>query len=1219
MSKKPIKSSLFRFVTLRSPQAIEDKENKAGFVLPSDAVKGTDTLTALSAYYLAIDGVDQNDAAARKTALEGADSDPSFVLIDGKTSLKAISSDLYSFSSWLMRNKSYLSYALVVDNLNLPENYTTTDVLNTLSGMSLSAAQEAQVWDNLLYQTIYKTSTSLRERLIQMLVANQFVKEFHLFYDAKNSSLQEGEIAVITDQDEEEFRKRANASVVIEKEVLIARLENVQPESSMPSTALKALQNELTLSNSQKRIAQLRDTLKELDREEEIYNQENQLKYKADLALHEANVKTLYDNATPTIVNYTDPDTQAIIQIETYPDLVVPKFAYEPLAVDFQSTGGTFTKTVATENFLSTKTEELLQSQDFYGYKDFESLRATIKECIKKEEQTLLNVKTELEPKTVNVGGTRITVNPKGSKLDPLCFGGNLVCEGLQSAKKFSLNFRMFVENDVTSATLGDITLTHKDSARVITITGGDIAITNTQDATVRFEKNMINDAIADNETGEWEFETTLTLSNGDVAELKSAIIYLAVFEVGTNQSIFFFRGCATLTNGSSPSEPSVPSFNGVANLGIADFLRVEQEICCYVPGEVSHIENILAKEYKEKSTRSLVSSEITTEQTRETEVENLTDTTSTERNELSTEASTIIDQQNSTDFGASSYVNGEFPKGNVKYGANTSFGSSSSSATSNSNSQAQSYAQELTERALERVVQKTSSKRTSRVLREFEENNKHGFDNTKGEKHVTGVYRWVDKVYENQIVNYGKRLMYEFSIPEPSKFLKQALLTSDTTETTDSGLIVPKEPKSPNSLGAPGPIRSASDITENNYQMIAAEYNAEVEAYPNKEITIGEAFHYQASVIKDNRYENAAESTELDIPEGYKTVKAIAVYGNSGDGSTSGTNSKVAQILVGGTEVFNELIDIDPFVEKIPVSYCQLGFLSSSVNVSIECKLTDEAKEQWQNETYNAIMNAYYDRMNEYNDFMRAEQDLDGNSGEAERLKFNPGINRAMEKRELKRCAIELLTNGTDIQLAEDRYTESSNGIPSIKAGNDLQKDAAAIKFFEQVFDWEIMAYNLYPYYYNDSSAWEDLIQEPENGDPIFQSFMQSGMARMIVPVREGFEDAANWYQATGEIWNGQGLVTDINDELYLSTTEELLQPVGEPVGEPWKTRVPTSLTIVQAKSAYLDETGLPCDPDCGEITNITGTDLVISGGTGSNASDGVGADIVETDNNVA
>lgn len=36
---------------------------------------------------------------------------------------------------------------------------------------------------------------------------------------------------------------------------------------------------------------------------------------------------------------------------------------------------------------------------------------------------------------------------------------------------------------------------------------------------------------------------------------------------------------------------------HGVNRLGIADFRRVEQEICCYVPGEVSHIENVLGRE----------------------------------------------------------------------------------------------------------------------------------------------------------------------------------------------------------------------------------------------------------------------------------------------------------------------------------------------------------------------------------------------------------------------------------------------------------------------------------------------------------------------------------------------------------------------------------------------------------------------------------------------
>ena len=114
-----------------------------------------------------------------------------------------------------------------------------------------------------------------------------------------------------------------------------------------------------------------------------------------------------------------------------------------------------------------------------------------------------------------------------------------------------------------------------------------------------------------------------------------------------------------------------------------------------------------MAREYKEKVTKSLTSSQIINENSTERDVEQLTDTSTTKRNELQTEASSVIDQQNNTDFGANAYVNGSFSNGKIQYGANTSFGTSSSTATSNSNNQAQTYAQEVTESALERVVEK--------------------------------------------------------------------------------------------------------------------------------------------------------------------------------------------------------------------------------------------------------------------------------------------------------------------------------------------------------------------------------------------------------------------------------------------------------------------------------------------------------------------------------
>ena len=92
----------------------------------------------------------------------------------------------------------------------------------------------------------------------------------------------------------------------------------------------------------------------------------------------------------------------------------------------------------------------------------------------------------------------------------------------------------------------------------------------------------------------------------------------------------------------------------GVYNLGIQDFRRVEQTLCCYVPGEVSHIENVMAREYKEKSTRNTLRTEETTELSSESTIENTNDTTSAERNEVSSEIAKILQQDKSFDVSGS-------------------------------------------------------------------------------------------------------------------------------------------------------------------------------------------------------------------------------------------------------------------------------------------------------------------------------------------------------------------------------------------------------------------------------------------------------------------------------------------------------------------------------------------------------------------------------------
>lgn len=102
-------------------------------------------------------------------------------------------------------------------------------------------------------------------------------------------------------------------------------------------------------------------------------------------------------------------------------------------------------------------------------------------------------------------------------------------------------------------------------------------------------------------------------------------------------------------------------------------------------------------------------------------------------------------------------------------------------------------------------------------------------------------------------------------------------------------------------------------------------------------------------------------------------------------------------------------------------------------------------------------------------------------------------------------------------------------------------------------------------------------------DNDPTFRAFMQSGMARVIVTVRPGFEEAVRHYLTTGQIWNG-GEVPVIDDPLFLSIVDEMRSAEGTKEGEPWREKIPTALTILQADSIGLKvEKALPCNCEPG------------------------------------
>src|SRR5205085_11741050 len=81
----------------------------------------------------------------------------------------------------------------------------------------------------------------------------------------------------------------------------------------------------------------------------------------------------------------------------------------------------------------------------------------------------------------------------------------------------------------------------------------------------------------------------------------------------------------------------------------------------------------------------------------------------------------------------------------------------------------------------------------------------------------------------------------------------------------------------------------------------------------------------------------------------------------------------------------------------------------------------------------------------------------------------------------------------------------------------------------------------------------------------PELADFLRAGAARLVLAVREGFQEAVLHFLETGQVWNG-GPVPTLTSPLYVDIVDEIRAKTGAPglevaVGEPWKVRLPTQL----------------------------------------------------------
>lgn len=1142
--------TLFRFVSLRSPELSDDtKQDKRFIVIPQD-------LKNDNAFYVPVVNGTGLKQKLLQTCAANYVNNPERISTDLNSSnslegFKRTYKAYYAFGTWLAKNKNTCTYEEVIAKRSLLTDPQAAAVAPPMIGL----------WNNLIYQVVTQKDFYVKEVIMQQLLAHH----------------------ILSVSDEEEMKTALVAKVVLPKELMlnnespvasqtVSRMASEGPKETFPTEEMKSQQ---LISAAKMKLDKYEALKKNLSAVERLYKAEYQKEYAAKEEIHQSEITSIINGYKRELaankenfcqvrnpeIKYdpADPCQQA----PGIPEPILPKFnfqfrpeieadsllrAIKPGNLDalLDILGSDFH--ASSNNERSAELSSLDLAGLLEGRSTFSEIDSLLKEAVEKCNTSIVeNTNTDNEAYT-SIGGVLIPV-----------------------AKTVAVPFTYQIcPKYVYQGFTFDIALTVPDSSWEVNNISYNLTPGNGS-------ANISSDYYVKSRSGNIIFLNDLCMPGLDFNTIQDASLSIKImFTNGKLANIYAnklqARSCLSdkfllEVEDDEPVKTDdennfIPSGFGFKQIGIADYLKVEQTTHAYVEGEVAHIENIMAREYREKSTRRLRRSENTTTTSSDTEREQLTDTTTATRFEMQNEIAKMMQEasDSNTQFG----VNASYKTGNANINTSLGLGNASHSSRDESIRQATTQAQDITSRAMDRIVTKVHEERIEKIIEEFEENNSHGFDNKKGDKHVVGVYRWVDKLMKNQIYDYGKRMMFEFMIPEPAKLHLLGM--------TKSKLVKPEDPRTSDVM----PMKDFSALSnETTLKYWISKYNVEMEKFLQNSIKVTKGFAYGRDKTPDMSETAGASSAiglqdVVKIPEGYiSTEYSISGGGKEYVSSLLNINIADKRIVEGITTTgFSKSGSFVGYTGDVAVSISTDRFYSFETSLSITCMLTEDARKQWQLKTFKSIIDAYEVALVEYNNAISEEEN------KASAIKdSNPSFYRQIENTVLRKNCISYMADRAPDAIHGYGLSGLTQGSSftdyETKLSHNLDKYSAFVKFMEQAFEWENLSYYLYPYYWGNKHNWSDLYKA-ENTDPVFKAFLQSGMARVVVTVRPGFEGAVQFYLATGKIWNG-GEVPVIGDDLYLSIVDELKQPKGKKHGKAWITRLPTTLNILQAESIGL------------------------------------------------
>jgi len=1115
--------TLYRFVSLRSPELSKKDDQEKRFVFHPDNKTGK--------FFDAV----KNKPTSQTNWEAMQNASTTFVAFQNENEIESLNFDFYKVSEWIARNRS---------------DFDSKELFEKIKSLAIfDLKTEQNLWDNLFYQVITQKSFYVKEAIMQVLVLQNLLKQ-------------------IKNLDEETIINNlsilANAKVVLPKYLFGAELNDtsVLAKGEIEDKEIvldKELYDAQLIQSAKNNIDNLDTLIEELQTLEKNYYKDYQKRYSEEIKNYQDQVFPIFEAYQkeydiekrklcdiPRDEHYDPNDICYQPDVET-PD--VPEFVFNyPSEFDIKEIETQLSK----ENFeLLTQLISKNKVATFQEAIDLASKKM-------KKENTIISQRIIASEKTIAIGDTIISTSKTFPTSSEIPFQ---ICSTRLGNGNVSIYMSIPLPN--TSYNIDSLNYTLHYSTGINNTNGNYI---KTWNGNVMTLSKLFNDGIA--------FSLNSVI-NGISGNIKFTNGQEFTFLINPFSLLDCYPGKLIKKNGEdsggeNPSESNtfIPKGFGYRQLGIADYKKVVAEVCCYDAGEVAHIENVMASELRSKVSTKSFKSEVTDFESTEIEKENMTDVISTERFEMQTEVAKLLAQQKQF----SAYADVHTSWGNTSLDAGMAY--ASNTTKEESNRQAINQAKELTQRAVERIVSRVRTEKTVKITNEYVEENTHAFDNRGNSEHISGVFRFINAIYKNQIFNYGKRLMYEFTVPQPSKLHRLAMKVAKNNENT----VVLDKPINPVTLG----ITDFTKINSTNYQSLSSKYGVEVDVYPSDYVNISQHF-LKEDWTNSGRWHKSGEFV-IKLPENY-SVELVKGYFDPKHGDHSATwNNMWGTIYIGTKKISIParthdmpiyVSGFDTEIEKeLSITLTTWDIATYNFNLIVKCKLTLKAKEEWQKRTYESIVKGYQEQLRIYN-----EKVSEAKANGVQILDSNPLFYRQIEQTVLrKNCISYFLDNSTTSsrRFGKKMYTGDSIMNHQVTANQAMDDYGSFAKFMEQAFEWNLMSYNFYPYYWGYDGDWTELYQH-ETNDPIFRSFMQAGMARVVVTVKPGFEEAVMHYMTTGQIWNG-GQTPILGDPLYLSIVDELKEQEYT-VEETWKTVVPTHLIALQKSGVALDVEGLPCE----------------------------------------